>query len=118
MIEKVSPTTIEKKPKKNSLNEKNFSELKNFFHKLVKNFWEIRSEDKKFLEERNFSENFLIENFKIILNRRAEQWESWIIFLIEEIKNNKKIYEIFYEEIKFSEEIFKTKKKIFHTIWN
>ena len=120
MSEKFSNTLkiSENKSEKKIFSKKNFIELKKFFEQLIKNFWEIKDEDKKILNEnkKNNSEEFLISNFRKILNRRANNWEMWIIFLFEEIKKNKKLWEIFEEDFLFAKKILDTNSKIFNTI--
>jgi len=114
MLKKI-PKNPEKKEK--NLSKKNFSELEKFFHKLVTNFWQINHEDKIFLKKNISSEEILISNFKKIINRRANNWEVWLIFIFEEIeKSNKKIFEIFKEDFLFAKKIMETNWKIFSTI--
>ena len=108
----------EKIAKRNILSKKNFSELKKYFQKLINNFWEITDEEILFLNQNkeNFSEKFIISNFRKILNRRANNWETWIIFLFEEMKKNKKLLDFFYDDFVFAKEILETKSRIFDIV--
>ena len=103
-----------------TLNKKSITELDYFLKKLIQNFWNEDNEDLKILNKKEKTEDFLIENFKVILRRRAENWENWIIFLIKEIKKNKKVFTILEIEIKKAEEKLieiNNTKKIYDEIW-
>lgn len=114
MIEKIPKTSRVEK-----INEENFSELKKFFKQLVKNFWKINNEDKIFLNENNFSEEILISNFRKIINRRANNWESWLIFFFKEMEEkNKNLYNFFIDDILFAKKILETNSKIFQKLKN
>ncbi len=118
---KNSPDTSdipEKIAKRNIFSKKNFSELKKYFQKLINNFWEITDEEILFLNQNkeNFSEKFIISNFRKILNKRANNWETWIIFLFEEMKKNKKLLDFFYDDFVFAKKILETKSRIFDVV--